>query len=90
MALDRALANAGLKQTARTLAEIAMRPNALEVKSLTRVRHCERALRCWIRGEEGPHIEQAIAELLVVALTLRLNPGQLRGTERWSPSLMTL
>jgi hypothetical protein len=70
MALGRALDRAGLRQTARALAEIAMRPNVLEVKPLTRVRHCEHALRCWIRGEPGPHIERAIAELLVGALTL--------------------
>jgi hypothetical protein len=50
-----------------------MRPNVLEVKPLTRVRHCEHALRCWIRGEPGPHIERAIAELIIAAVTQRLN-----------------
>jgi hypothetical protein len=75
MVLGRALDRAGLRQTARALAEIAMRSYVLKVKPLTRVRHCERELRCWIRGEPGPHIERAIAELIVGAMTLRLNPA---------------
>jgi len=70
--LCRALERAGLDETARCLTQLALRPNVLEVKPLTRVRHCERALRCWIRGEPGAHIEHAIAELLVGALTLKL------------------
>jgi hypothetical protein len=45
------------------LAEIALRPNVLETRPLTRVGHAEPALRRWARGEPGPHIENAIGEL---------------------------
>ena len=48
---------------ARRLVRLALQPNALHVKPLTRVRHCEHALRCWLRGESGAHIENAIAQL---------------------------
>jgi hypothetical protein len=74
MPLCRALERAGLEQGARRLAELAQRPNVLQVKPLTRVRHCEHALRCWIRGESGTHIEEAIAQLLIGALALKLSP----------------
>jgi hypothetical protein len=76
MALCRALERAGLEQTARCLSRLALQPDALQVKPLTRVRHCERALRCWIRGESGEHIENAIAQLLIGALALRLSPRE--------------
>jgi hypothetical protein len=76
MALCRALERAGLEQTARRLAQLALQPNALQVKPLTRVRHCERSLRCWLRGESGAHIEDAIAQLIIGALTLKLSPGE--------------
>jgi hypothetical protein len=76
MALCRALERAGLEQTARRLARLALQPNALQVKPLTRVRHCEHALRCWIRGESGAHIEDAIAQLIIGALALRLSPAK--------------
>jgi hypothetical protein len=76
MALCRALERAGLEKAARCLARLASEPNALQVKPLTRVRHCEHALRCWIRGESGEHIERAIAQLLIGALALRLSPRE--------------
>jgi hypothetical protein len=85
MPLCRALERVGLAGAARHLAEIATRPKMLEVKPLTRVRHCERALRCWIRSEEGEHIERAIAELLVGALTLGLNPAVRDNEVRLAP-----
>jgi hypothetical protein len=66
--------SAGFGQSARHLAEIALRPNVLEVKPFTCIRHCERALRCWTRDEPGPHLERAIAELLVAALAPKLSP----------------
>jgi hypothetical protein len=74
MPLCRALDRAGLEQVASRLAELAQRPNVFEVRPLTRVRRCEHALRCWVRGESGAHIEEALAQLLIGALTLRLNP----------------
>jgi hypothetical protein len=82
MALARALERAGLEQTARCLSHLALQPDALQVKPLTRVRHCEHALRCWIRGESGEQIERAIAQLIVAALALRLSP-------RESPEVIT-
>jgi hypothetical protein len=75
MALCRALERAGLVQTARRLVRLALQPNALQVKPLTRVRHCEHALRCW-RGESGAHIEDAIAQLIIGALALKLSPRE--------------
>lgn len=70
MPLSRALARAGLGEAARQLTVIALRRDVLQVKPVTRIRHAEHALRCWVRGESGPHIEVAIAELIVGALTL--------------------
>jgi hypothetical protein len=76
MALCRALERAGLEQTARCLSRLALQPDALRVKPLTRVRTTERALRCWLRGESGEHIERAIAQLIIGALALRLSPAK--------------
>jgi hypothetical protein len=77
MALCRALERAGLEQNARALAELAQRPNVLEVKPLRRIRNAEHALRCWIRGEPGAHIERAIAELIIGVLALKLSPASI-------------
>jgi hypothetical protein len=73
MPLSRALERAGLRETARHLTEIAAQPHVREVKPLSRVRHAEVCLRRWIRDEPGAHIELAIAELLVGALTVNAN-----------------
>jgi hypothetical protein len=72
MVLCKARDRAGRKDTSRHPGETALRPNILEVKPLTLVRNSEHDLRRWIRGEPGPHIGKAIAELIVGELMRRL------------------
>ena len=81
--------SAGFGQSARHLAEIAVRPNVLEVKPLTCIRHCERALRCWTPRRAGPRTSNGrfALRLLAAALAPKLSPDISRKSRTKIPGI---
>jgi hypothetical protein len=76
MPLGRALDNLGLQGVALKLALLVQTPGAWATKPETHVHKCEFHLRRYLRGEAGPHLEKAIARLLVCALASKVNHAE--------------
>ena len=67
--LARALQRAGLDVAASHLITIVSRPNSSDIRPTSRIRNARRLCRRWLDGSSDNEIEEALAELIVAALT---------------------